>query len=50
MERFKWDVIAVCETHWTGMHEIHLKEVTSVGKQNFHRSGVGLMISFIHQR
>jgi len=46
LERINWDVIGVCETYWTGMHEFHVKEykIISVGKEDCHRSGVALIL------
>ena len=46
LERFKWNVIGGCKTHWTEMHQFHVKEhkIISVGKENCHRSGVALTL------
>jgi exonuclease III len=52
LERLRWDVIGVAETHWNGIEEstVHGYKVISSGKEAGHSSGVGLILTATAQR
>ena len=52
LERLRWDVIGLAETHWTGAQEYCVQEykVINSGRENEHRAGVGLILSKLAQR
>jgi len=47
LERLKWDVIGISETHWIGTQESLVQgfKVISSGRTESHRSGVGLILT-----
>ena len=47
LERLKWDVIGVAETHWNGVQERNIGgyKVISSGRSEGHGSGVGLILT-----
>ena len=52
LERMKWDVIGLAETHWTGIQEQHIQgyKIISSGGVREHRAGVGIVMSGAAQR
>jgi exonuclease III len=47
LERFRWDVIGLAETHWKGVDDRQHKgyRIISTGRDDYHMSGVALIIS-----
>src|SRR6218665_3856612 len=52
LERLRWDVIGLAETHWTGAQEYWVQgyKIINSGRENEHRAGVGLILSKLAQR
>lgn len=50
--RLKWDIIGIAETHWTGIDDKRLMNyrILSSGREDVHRSGVGLILSSAAER
>lgn len=47
LERLKWDVLGLAETHWTGVQESMIRgyKIISSGKSSEHRSGVAILLA-----
>jgi len=46
LEKYRWDVMGISETHWTGMDDFRRDgfRIISSGQENAHRSGVALIL------
>ena len=51
LEKFRWDVMGISETHWTGVDDFRLKgcRIISSGQERTHRSGVALILGPLAQ-
>ena len=51
LERLRWHVIGLAETHWTGAQEYWVQgyKIINSGRENEHRAGVGLILSKLAQ-
>jgi exonuclease III len=47
LEKFKWDIIGIAETHWLGVDDRRYNgcRILSSGREKIHRSGVALALS-----
>ena len=52
LERLRWNIIGMAETHWTGSQESNVQgyKIISSGKERGHSSGVGLILAKEAQR
>lgn len=52
LNHFRWDIIGLSETHWTGTQELQVKgcKILSSGGEGRHQAGVALVISGPAQR
>src|SRR5688572_15149343 len=52
LERLRWEVMGIAETHWTGVQESDVQgyKIISAGREEGHRAGVGMIMTRLAQR
>ena len=52
MDKFRWEILGVCETHWTDSGEFTIDgyKILCSGNENIHRAGVALILTRYAQK